>query len=101
MARSFYAFIVILCLTLSFCGKEGKDYKSEGIILGPDIRACICCGGWFIKIDTTTYEFNSLPDNSGIDLQKESFPLKVRLDWTLSEGACPNNRIDIQRIEKE
>ena len=92
----------LIMLNLSSCHKGIKDYMSEGTILGPDIRMCACCGGWFIKIDTTTYEFDSLPVNSGIDLAKESFPLKVKLDWKLSErAACPDLRIDIQRIIKE
>jgi hypothetical protein len=61
-----------------------------------------CCGGWFIKIDSLTYEFDSLPGNSNIDLAKETFPLAVKLDWQLSNTIeCPNKRITIQRIAIE
>lgn len=79
-----------------------KDYQSNGKITGPDIRMCACCGGWYIQIDNLTYEFDSLPVNSNIDLQKETFPVLVKLDWQLSDkGACPDKRITIQRIVKE
>jgi len=85
--------------------KENNDkYESIGTITGQDVRMCPspCCGGWFIKIDSLTYEFDSLPSNSGINLEKETFPLVVKLDWQLSDTlGCPNKRITIQRIAKE
>jgi hypothetical protein len=85
------------------CNQENSNvFISKGIIIGPDIRMCACCGGWYIQIDSTTYEFDTLPVNSDIDLQKETFPLFVKLDWQLSDkGGCPNNRITVQRIIKE
>jgi len=87
------------------CQEENSyNYKSIGIITGQDARMCPspCCGGWFIKIDSLTYEFDSLPDNSNINLAKETFPLVVKLDWQLSNTLeCPNKRITIQRIAKE
>jgi len=93
-------FLLILIITVTFCGKD--IYQSQGTIIGPDIRACVCCGGWFIKIDTTTYNFESLPENSNINLQSETFPLNVRLDWDLSDRVpCPNKFITIIRIAKK
>lgn len=91
-------FLVILC-----CHKESSaDFKSSGKITGPDYRMCACCGGWYIQIDSTTYEFDTLPHNSGINLETESFPLLVKLDWQLTNAAyCPYGRITIQRIKKE
>ena len=102
MSKLIVIFSFLIVISFPFCHKENVNYMSEGTILGPDIRMCACCGGWFIKIDSTTYEFDSLPANSGIDLGKENFPLKVKLDWKLAErAACPDLRIDIQRITKE
>jgi hypothetical protein len=87
------------------CRKENTyNYKSTGTITGYDLRMCPspCCSGWFIVIDSLTYEFNSLPYNSDINLEKETFPLAVKLDWQLSDTlGCPDKRITIQRIEKE
>jgi hypothetical protein len=102
MKTSLIIIVSVLVAGFSLCHREYDDFRSHGTITGPDPRDCACCGGWYIEIDTTIYEFDALPENSAIDLQKETFPLKVKLDWQLSERlACPNKRIDIQRIAKE
>ncbi len=100
-----YKTALIICLIVFgflYCRKEeSNNYESFGIITGQDPRMCPspCCGGWFIKIDSLTYEFDSLPDNSNINLAKETFPLVVKLDWQLLNiNGCPNKRITIQRI---
>lgn len=94
--------LIIGLIFLGFisCRQDKNDnYLSEGKITGPDVRMCACCGGWYIQIDSLTYEFDSLPVNSTINLEKESFPLLVKLDWQLSDkAACPDTRITIQRI---
>jgi len=91
-------FVVLIC-----CHKgNSNDYKSSGIITGADFRMCACCDGWFIQIDSTIYEFYKLPDNSKINLDTESFPVYVKLDWQLSDlTGCPDKKITIQRIKKE
>jgi hypothetical protein len=101
-------FLLIISGTLS-CGKQKENadnynYKSIGTITGPDLRLCPspCCSGWYIKIDSLTYEFDTLPVNSNIDLGKETFPLVVKLDWQLSNTIeCPNKRITIEKIAEE
>ena len=95
--------ISVFLFVIISCHKENSNgYKSDGIITGPDIRACACCGGWFIQIDSTTYEFDALPDNSDINLEKETFPVYVKFDWRLPDtGYCPANKIIILRIKKE
>jgi hypothetical protein len=100
---------VLYCCFLVFilvsCQKDKPDdYQSTGSITGPDYRMCPspCCGGWFINIDNLLYEFDSLPSNSNIILEKETFPLAVKLDWQLLNTIeCPNKRITILRIAKE
>ena len=93
--------ILILIFGLTLCQKETENYKSKGAILGPDLRDCMCCGGWYIKIDTTEYEFDSLPENTNIDLQKDIFPINVKLDWQLSNKIpCPYKWVSISRISK-
>jgi len=84
------------------CQKEStSDYQSSGKIIVPDLGMCICCGGWKIIIDGITYNFDSIPVNTNIDLQKITFPLYVKLDWqTSGNTGCPN-WILIQRIQKE
>jgi hypothetical protein len=98
-------FICFIVLGFTSCQKEeSHNYKSTGTITGPDMRMCPspCCSGWFINIDGTIYEFDALPAASNINLEKETFPLEVRLDWQISNTIdCPNKRISIQRIAKE
>jgi len=100
----------LLCVCFIVFGlitcREDKSYEymSAGTITGPDLRMCPspCCSGWYIVIDDTTYEFDTLPAASNINLDKETFPLKVKLDWQiLNTINCPNARISIQRIAKE
>jgi hypothetical protein len=95
--------ISIILFGFLYCHKEDSNiYKSDGIITGPDVRMCACCGGWFIQIDSTMYEFTSLPDNSKINLETETFPVYVKLDWQIAGSTgCPANKIIIQRIKKE
>jgi hypothetical protein len=93
--------ILILTFGLTLCHEEIDHYKSRGTILGPDVRDCMCCGGWYINIDTAEYEFESLPENTNIDLQKDKFPINVKLDWQLSnKPPCPYKWINISRITR-
>jgi hypothetical protein len=102
MKPKIIAVISLFLFVIICCHKENSnEYKSDGIITGADIRACACCGGWFIKIDSILYEFDTLPDNSDINLEKETFPVYVKLDWQLATGYCPGNKIIIKRIKKE
>jgi hypothetical protein len=108
VVKMIYKTVLGICFIVfgfNYCQKENNyNYKSIGTITGQDVRMCPspCCGGWFIKIDSLTYEFDSLPENSNINLPKETFPFVVKLDWQLSNTPeCPNKRITIQRIAKE
>jgi hypothetical protein len=107
-----YKIVLGICLILFgfiYCQKQKENtdnynYKSIGTITGQDFRMCPspCCSGWFIKIDSLTYEFDTLPNNSNFNLEKETLPLMVKLDWQLSNIIeCPNKRITIQKIAKE
>lgn len=105
MKPKFTFIIGIIILGLICCHKENtNDFKSFGKITGPDMRMCPspCCGGWNIQIDSLTYQFDSIPMNSNIDLPKDSFPIFVKLDWQLSNSSlCPGvGRIKILRIER-
>jgi hypothetical protein len=99
----------LLIIGLSTCRKTTEEpdsysYKSTGIITGPDVRMCPspCCSGWYVTIDSLVYEFDTLPSNSTIHLEKETFPLAVKLDWQLANTIqCPNKRITVQKIARE
>ncbi len=93
------AFIVF---TLIFCscqtGQSGV-FQSNGKITGPDYRMCACCGGYYIVIDSTMYEFDLLPKDANFSLKNATYPIYVKLDWKQDPSAC-GNYIDIIKIEK-
>lgn len=66
-----------------------------------DDRECVCCGGYYIVIDDSTYRFYEVPENSNLDLQNAKFPLYVRLDWNEDPNACLGDEIIVTRIEKQ
>jgi hypothetical protein len=82
------------------CSKGNDAFRSKGVITGQDLTMCACCGGWNITIEGENYRFDSLPADSGIILEKETMPLSVELDWQLTPGGCPANRINVQRVKK-
>ena len=101
--------VITFCIIISGlynCREDNdnhKDYKSTGKIIGPDLRMCpsICCGGYNIQINNLLYKFESIPNNSNINLQKDTFPIFVKLDWQLSQKYEGCQVITIQRITKE
>jgi len=81
-----YAFLFSLMLEGCTNG-DLVSYKSEGTVIGPDLKMCVCCGGWEITIDNKTYHFE-MPSNSGISADKDKFPLRVKLNWEIENTAC-------------
>jgi len=93
--------LVSLCLiTCTYENIGSEKFQSTGIITGHDLRLCPspCCGGWDITMENQFYTFGALPSNSGIDLEKEKFPLKVKLNWRV-DSICWNH-IEIVKITK-
>ena len=73
---------------------------SEGKITGLNPRECMCCGGWNIEINNSTFRFYNLPENSNIDLLHESMPLYVELVWKKDKNGCLGDEILIDYIKK-
>ena len=92
-------FISILLMVVFSCSKE-DNYMSSGTITGIDMSLCMCCGGWFIEIDNTTYRFNKLPDHCDLNLENEIFPITVKLDWEKEINLCLGDEIIIKRMAK-
>jgi hypothetical protein len=75
-------------------------YHSTGKITGSDMRKCVCCGGWFIDFNDSTYRFYELPDNSDINLENAVFPIVVKLNWSVVNQPCLGDEIAISSIKK-
>lgn len=106
MKRTIILLILIGFFVVSSCKDEtistgNNQYKSTGLITHADFRECMCCGGWFIKIDTNTYRFYNLPDSSNMNLDKETLPLQVELDWKFPVSPCMDDLITVIRIRKK
>jgi hypothetical protein len=80
--------LIFFFITLALgCTKE-STYRSKGEITGADARMCVCCGGWFIKIDSTTYLASTLPSDFKYDFTNAVYPIPVKLNWETKQNAC-------------
>ncbi|MBX7127197.1 MAG: hypothetical protein K1X47_15990 [Cyclobacteriaceae bacterium] len=91
--------LVAALLSLAGCFQKTEEaaYPVRGTIQGRDLGYCMCCDGYLIQIDSTVYRFQSVPENSGIQLEKETYPLEVKLAYT-ETGSC--RHILIKRIKR-
>lgn len=91
---------VILLLAFSSCSEDGSEFMSNGTITGIDFRECVCCGGYFIDINDSTYRFFTIPANSEVQLENTVFPIYVKLDWVKADTVCLGDEIKVLRIQK-
>jgi hypothetical protein len=90
----YFSFLFILS-----CQKDNPGIN-YAYITGHDLRMCACCGGYYIQIDDIQYRFYELPENSSINLNEVTFPLKVIVSWEMSEDLCLGDEIIIKSIQK-
>lgn len=104
------AFLLACLLTLGLNGCHtdcptdppvDDEFESIGVITGPDLRACACCGGYLITIDGTQYRIWEFPADHELVLDSmENFPMTVRLDWEPAPQPCIGDEIIVERIEE-
>ncbi len=83
------------------CQKDDLNVRSEGQVVGYDLRLCACCGGWYLEIDGETYRADlSAEDVARLNLETPALPVLVRLDWKLKENPCLGDEIIVTRIER-
>lgn len=90
--------ILLLVALFSAC-REDQCYQDSGTIIGPDYRKCMCCGGWFIRIDKDTLRFHQVPEGSNVNLTDEKYPVNVYLDWHYPDPQCMRDEIVVTRME--
>lgn len=95
--------LIITILSVAVMGSCQKEepFMDVGIITGPDLRLCACCGGWFIEIGDNTYRFSDIPCSCSLDLVNEEFPVIVNIDWEKDPNACLGDEIIVHRIKKK
>jgi hypothetical protein len=64
------------------CTREQPSYAEQGVLTGPDVRLCACCGGVFLQVqDGRIVQIESLPGMKNEDLYKLTFPQKIAFNW--------------------
>ena len=72
-----FPLLVILSVLLS-CEKR-VEFEQEGILTGPDMAYCACCGGIILEMGTNTqYRVDSLKGMSFQELVNLKFPVHIR-----------------------
>ena len=91
-------FISVIFACLTGCNKD-NGYQDTGTIIGFDYRKCMCCSGWFIRIDKDTLRFQQLPEGSVLNFDNAVYPVEVNLDWHIPDPRCMDDLIIVTRIE--
>jgi len=94
-----YILIFVLIIVIAQCKKNESDSLTEAFITGPDPRDCICCGGYFIEINDSAYNFDQLPSSCNLDLTTAEFPIAVYVDWEPERKCGDIQYITIKQIE--
>jgi hypothetical protein len=70
-----------LCLLIS-CTKD-KPFTNTGVITGPDVRTCSCCGGLYFHFTDIADTTNKPLMNPGIFqfTNDVKYPVNVKVDW--------------------
>jgi hypothetical protein len=58
----------------------------------------MCCGGWFIEIESDTFRFDKLPDGSDLQIIPDDLPLDVLVEWKKRDEPCLGDEIDLIKI---
>jgi len=98
MTKTLFGIVVLFILSTS-CEKN-NGFQNEGIISGYDYRKCMCCGGYFVEVEDSTYRFYVMPDDFNFDWETDTFPLNVLLDWRLDSAQCLGDEIIVERMER-
>lgn len=76
----------------------------DAIITMPDLRACVCCGGYFLQVGSTTYNFETFPANASSDFQNltypENFPISVKVNFNPGRQCDQVKYITLTQIRK-
>jgi len=81
--------------------KKTVSITDQGTITGMDPRMCVCCGGWWIRIQNDTLRFDQVPAGSQALLENAVFPLPVRVKWTKKVPRCLGDEILVYDLIRE
>ena len=93
----------IFVLLIVRCSNDDRnDYEHRGVLEGVDPTFCGCCGGWIIQIDGLegNFRIENVPDKSDVDLQNDTFPMNVKLNYELDRECGGIEYLTVIKIEK-
>ena len=91
---------ILFALVETSCNKDNNiTYEDTGKIIGQDLALCACCGNWIIKIDgiDESYQTVEIPESLGLNLIDASFPIPIKLNWSVDPNS-PCGHIIIEDI---
>lgn len=90
---------IVISLIITSCKKD--SYLSNAVIIGWDVKTCVCCGGLLIKINDQLKTYLIGNDPPGLNIKYNgSFPIYVKIDWQIDSLHCFGNYILINRIKR-
>lgn len=100
-------FILLLFTTALSCKKQSEcQYMNNAEIIGYDYRACVCCGGYQVKIDSVPnpngnpfFLATEFPPGFSVG-DNPTYPIAIKLDWLINTSGCYGNYIKILRIAR-
>lgn len=98
MKKIIFVCVMILLIFLA-CSEDENDVMSNGIITGVDSWEYLCCGGYFIDINSSTYRFRLLPAGSNVIRENPIFPIYVKLDWAIEDSLCLGDEVRVFKIQ--
>jgi hypothetical protein len=102
MKKIFILILVLSAITIIACHNDENNINlKDGIITGPDLRKCMCCGGFFLEVEDSTYRFFDFPANSGFNPSTDTFPIKVGVLFHLKDTLCLGDEIVIDQMQKK
>ena len=96
--------LLFMALFTTGCKKD-DSYMDNAVIIGEDMRLCVCCGGLVIKIENVQnpaigfFLAGQLPQNFNLG-DNPKYPIPVKIDWKIDSVRCYGNYIVISRIAK-
>lgn len=98
------ALLIFMTLFTTGCKKD-DTYMNNAVIIGEDMRLCVCCGGLVIKIENVQnpaigfFLAGQLPPGFNLG-DNPKYPIPVKIDWKIDSVRCYGNYILISRIAR-
>lgn len=89
MKKLFSIPLFFLLLFAACNDNDDSEYTlSNGLVIGADMRLCMCCGGWWIEINKDTLRLMNAPSEFNEQMIEMEMPVPVALEWKPMTDGC-------------